>query len=237
MHSAGWRRIGLAAVALVLVALACPAWAAPAPEDDSLKKQALALNDVTGEDAIKGQVRALLKDAPGTKKLLSTAVLMAKEKDQPFSYNALYILARSAHELKEYEPAETFYKLGSQQALKLQSGSKVAQTYGGLIDLLFEAKKYAECEKLCKEFLDIGGDDNVDKLKFAVFRRIIQVQAKQNKFEEANKLVDGLLKGAPDNWVALELKGSVQREAGSTRTRQDVRGRPRQDPQGQEARR
>lgn len=214
MHSAGWRRPGLAAVAVVLVVLACPAWAAPAPEDDSLKKQAMGLNNVTGEDAIKGRIRTLVKDAAGTKKLIATAAEMAKEKDQPFTYNALYILARSAHELKDYESAEAFYKLGSQQALKLQSGSKVAQTYGGMIDLLFEAKKYAECEKLCKEFLDIGGDDNVDKLKFAVFRRIIQVQAKQNKFDDAHKLVDGLLKGAPDNWVALELKGWVQKEAG-----------------------
>jgi len=226
MDRAGWRRIGLAAVALVLVALACPAWAAPAPEDDSVKKQALALNDVTGEDAIKGQIRALVKDSAGTKKLLAKAAAMAKEKDQPFGYNALYILARAGQELKDYDAAETFYKLASQQALKLQSGSKVAQTYGGLIDLLFEAKKYAECEKLCKEFLDIGGDDNIDKLKFAVFRRIIQVQAKQEKFDDANKLVDGLLKNAPDNWVALELKGWVQKEAGefeeAVKTYEDV---------------
>src|SRR5262249_35704032 len=42
----------------------------------------------------------------------------------------------------------------------------------------------------------------------------------------ANKLVDGLLKNAPDNWVALELKGWVQKEAGeyaeSAKTYEDV---------------
>jgi len=224
MHSAGWRRPHLAAVA-VLVALACPIWAAPAPEDDSLKKQALALNDVTGEDAIKGQVKSLLKDAAGTKKMLAVAVTMSKEKDQPFSYNALYILARTAHDLKDYPAAETFYRLGSQQAMKLKSGTKITQTYGGLIDLLYEMKKYDECEKLCKELLEVP-DEAVQKLQLVVLRRIIMAQAKQNKFDDANKLVDGLLKAAPDNWVVLELKGQVQREAGefteAAKTYEDV---------------
>jgi tetratricopeptide (TPR) repeat protein len=214
MHSA---RVypGLILAALALVAAAGLAVAAPAPDEDKdLRKQALALNDVTGEDPIKGKIDELVKDPAGTKKLLAAATAQAKEKEQPFNYNACYILARSAQKLKEFEPAQTFYRLAAEQALALKSGYKLGQSYGGLIDLLYENKKYDESEKLCKEFLGLKGDQTVDQLKVLVLRRMIQAMAKQEKFDDASKLVENLLKAQPDNWLTLELKGWVEREAG-----------------------
>jgi tetratricopeptide (TPR) repeat protein len=47
-----------------------------------------------------------------------------------------------------------------------------------------------------------------------VLRRMIQAMAKQEKFDDASKLVENLLKAQPDNWLTLELKGWVEREAG-----------------------
>jgi tetratricopeptide (TPR) repeat protein len=229
MHSA---RAGLTTLlaALTVLAGACLAPAAPAPDkDQDLRNKALKLNDVTGEDPIKGAIEALIKDADTTKKLLDVAEKMVKdtkEKEQPFNYNATYILARSAQKLEQTAQAETFYRLAAKQALELKSGTRLTQAYNGLIDVLFVEKKYEDAEKICKEFLGLRGDETVDRLKVYVLRRLIQAYSRQNKFDEANKILDALIKAQPDNWLTLELKGWVQREAGqydeSAKTYEDV---------------
>jgi hypothetical protein len=105
--------------ALAAVLLAVPLLtAAPVPEKD-VKAQALALNDLTGDDAIQGQVRTFVENPESTKSLLSTALTMAKEKDQPFNYNALYVLARTAGALKEYDQSVVFYKKARDKAEEL----------------------------------------------------------------------------------------------------------------------
>ena len=60
---------------------------AQAAMDDPLREEALALNDVTGENPIRGEIKALINNPKHTKQLLATAMKMAKEKEQPFSYN------------------------------------------------------------------------------------------------------------------------------------------------------
>jgi len=222
----------LAAV-LAVAALAALSQAAPVPEKD-LKSQALALNDVTGDDPIQGQIRTLLENPETSKKLLSTALDMAKEKEQPFNYNALYILGRTAHKLKEYDQAVAFYKKAKDKAEELKSGTKLGQTFAGLIDLYYEQKKFEESEKLCKEFLGLDSDDQtVLRYKVVMLRRMVQALAKQDKFDEAHKLVDRLVTAQPDNWLSLELKGWVQREAGkyddAVKTYEDVLERINKD--------
>jgi tetratricopeptide (TPR) repeat protein len=228
-------RVGRSSL-LAVVALLATAWlavAAPAPDEDKdLRKQALKLNDVTGDDPIKGQIQALVADAAGTRKLLKAAAGMTKEKNQPFNYNALYILASSAHKLKEAESAETFYRLAAAQALELKSGTKMAQSYAGLLQVLYQNKKYDEAEKVCKDIMELQiddpdrRDDAVGRLKVYTLERLVEVYAKEKKFDDANKLVDRFLKASPDNWLLLELKGFVQREQGqyddAAKTYEDV---------------
>src|SRR5207245_1674356 len=69
------------------VALAHGADAVTADEQSELRQKALSLNDITGDDPIEGQVKDLVADPAGTKKLLAVAVKMAKEKEQPFNFN------------------------------------------------------------------------------------------------------------------------------------------------------
>jgi tetratricopeptide (TPR) repeat protein len=221
---------------LALLVLAAVGRAAPVPEKDAkdLKAQALALNDVTGDEPIQGQIKALLENPENTKKLLTVALGMAREKEQPFNYNALYILARAAHKLKEYDQAVTFYKKARDKAEELKSGTKLGQTFGGLIDLYYEQKKFDDAEKLCREFIEIDSNDQiVDRYKVVMLRRMIQALAKQEKFDEANRLVDRLVQAQPDNWLSLELKGWVQREAGqygeAAKTYEDVLKRIEKD--------
>src|SRR5262249_39786246 len=145
--------------ALVLC-LAWLVWPARAAEDDAaLRKRALALNDVTGNDAIKGEIKSLLSDPAGTKKLLAVAHTMAKEKNPPFNFNAAYILGGAASGLNNLESGELFYRLCAAQAAKLQSGQKLADAYIGLIDLYFDNKKFDEGIKACQEFLELPDDD------------------------------------------------------------------------------
>src|SRR6516225_9490076 len=201
------QRVGMAVALLVLTALLGTARAAD--DDDALRKKALELNRITGDDAQSGKIIALLKDVEETKKLLAVASRMVKdkekEKDEPFNINATFILARAAHGLKQVEISEQFYKLNVQQALKLLSGEKIGRAYTGLMDLYLANKKYADCEKLCREFLGIEGDEGIDRIKPGVLRRLILVLAKEDEVDKALEIVDKLIKASPENWLNLEL--------------------------------
>jgi tetratricopeptide (TPR) repeat protein len=220
----GWPHRLLAGLVLGLLVPAGPGRADQenvqrASEDEAaLQRRALALNNVTGDDPIKGEIRALAKDAAGTKKLLAVALKMTKQKDQPFSYNGAFILARTAAELKDLDTAKAFYRICIDQAVKLFSGEKLARSYEGLITLLTLHQKHDEVAKVCQEFLELPEEGNlmrpVQKLRSAVIIRMIQSLARAGHYEQAHKFVDGLLEGQPDRWAVLELRGFVQREAG-----------------------
>src|SRR5262249_13599366 len=188
--------------------------AGDAARDEELRKKALSLNNLTGDDPIKGQIKELADDKDGTKKLLGVAVAMSKEKPQPFNFNAAYVLARAAQEQDNLEACTTFYRVCAAEAMKVKSGQKLAQAYGGLIDILYAHKKFDESEKVCKEFLELEEDEggSVRLLKSAVLRRMIQAIAKQGKADEALKLADNYVAQRKDNWLAYELKGWVLRE-------------------------
>jgi tetratricopeptide (TPR) repeat protein len=205
-----------AVLALLAVAwLVQPAFAAD--EYDPLQAKLAKLNKMTGNDPIEGQVKALIDDGPGTKKLLVLVVKLVKKgnKDQAVSYNAGYALARAAQELKEAEACEVLFKMCTEEATKLQSGQKLAQSFGGLIDFYYDNKQFDKTIKLCKDFLDIKGNQTVDGLKPAVLERMIEALARQDKFDEALKLVDRLVEAEEEEkgWWALQLKGRVLRAA------------------------
>jgi tetratricopeptide (TPR) repeat protein len=185
------------------------------PEGDkALREKALALNNLTGSAPVKGEIATLIKDEASTRRLLATALRMTKEKEQPFNVNATYILAATAHLLKDVDAAKVFYRLNLDQAVKMSSSSKINQAFGGLIELLIANKKYEECEKVCSEFLDLEGDETVDQLKPAVLRRKILVMARQNHYDKAHTLLDQLIKDSPQNWLNVVLKGDLLREEG-----------------------
>ena len=101
---------------------------APAKADDKdpLREKALALNDVTGDDTIKAEAKALVAKPDETKKLLAKAMEMSKEKEQPFNFTAAFILAMAADALKQPEAGKAFYWICAEEANKLQSSQKLA---------------------------------------------------------------------------------------------------------------
>jgi tetratricopeptide (TPR) repeat protein len=206
MRPAAW-----VSVPVVLVALC---GIASAEDKDPLREKALKLNDITGDDVMTGKIKEFLADTPGTKKMLAVAAKMAKEKDQPFEYNAAFVLARTAQLVKDYDNSEVFYKVCAEQAFKLQSANKLIQVYDGLIDLFYENKKYDDAIKACKEFIDLRGNEDVEKIKPFVMERMVQSLAKQGKTKDALKLTESLINADDGGWYFVQLKGWVQREAG-----------------------
>ncbi len=174
----------------------------------------LELNNVTGTDVIEAKIGELVQAGDTTRELVKRAWTLAAEDNQPFEYNALHILARAAHELNEFEAAEKFYRLGAEQALKLQSGQEAAQMLGGLIDLYYENRKYDETVAACRELLGAEGNESIERLKPFVIERMLEALARQDKLDEALKLVDKLVKEeGKDGWFFLRIKGALLQQA------------------------
>jgi len=225
--------------------------------DADLHRRVLDLNKITGTDVMRGELRELFKD-PKAKELVQAGVAVAKDKKQALSYNAALILARLAAQLKDYQSSEIFYRICTAQAAKLQSKQKLLQSYGSLIDLLYENKKYAGSVKVCRELLELKTDDGKERevlvgvttprgdldyvpdekfnpaqqLHAGVYRLMIQSIAKQGKYKQALKMADKLIKDR-DHWLERAVKGWVEREAGqfaaSAKTYEDVLGRVAKD--------
>jgi Tfp pilus assembly protein PilF len=205
--------------ALAVLVIGSVAWSglpARAEDDADLRRRALALNDVTGDDPIKGEVKALVGDPKGSRKLLAVAAAMLKEKEQPFTYNGAYILARAALQLRELETSRALFRVCAEQASKLQSAQKLVQAYTGMltvIDLLYLDKKYEQSVKFSQEFLEMLEKQGVSaRFKADVLRRMIRSMTMQGKVDEANRMVDNLLKARDGDWRNLELKAWLEKE-------------------------
>lgn len=185
---------------------------------DAIQRKALSLNTVTGDDPIQGKIKQLVADAAGTKKLLAEAVKMAKGKDQPFTYNASLILAQTAQKLKDFETSTVFYRICVEQAVKLLSGKKLAESYIGYIDMLRLNGKDAEVVKASREFLEIPDDaaalKAVREKKGLILEEMLRAMARSGQFAEAMKLIERLEQGQPEDLSTLLLRGDVEREAG-----------------------
>jgi tetratricopeptide (TPR) repeat protein len=199
-----------------------------AEDDKALRQQVLALNQVTGDDPLRGQILALVEDKANTPKLLAVAVKIAGEKDQPLNFNAGYILARTAQLLKDSDTTRAMYRVCIDQAKKLKSPTKLFDAYRGLIADYYIANKYDDALKICQEFLDLSPEklaasddletpkynDTLRRAQDLIRREQIQIYVKVGKLDEANKTVDAMLKKDPDDMEAMEVRALVQRESG-----------------------
>ena len=60
------------------------------------------------------------------------------------------------------------YRILTERAVKLQSPQKLTESYGGLIDLYYDAKKYAEAAKVCREVLELKTTDGKPRDVFLI---------------------------------------------------------------------
>jgi pentatricopeptide repeat protein len=222
----------------VLVGIACLNFAAATHAGDAvLKKELIELNLLTGNDAMRGALKGLIDDHAHAKLMLKYALPAAKKKEM--SYNAAIVLGLTAAELKDMKTAEIYMRVCMDHAVKVQSFEKLKQSYGLLIELYFDMKQYADCSRVCKELLELNTDDGKDRQvigtmtdkdgradfrepqegfdtaqRLRPFVREIYIKslAKQQKYDKALELVDGMLKKNND-WIDAHLKGWVLHEA------------------------
>jgi tetratricopeptide (TPR) repeat protein len=237
----GWnyRLYGGLVLSVAVVLVGGVAWPARANDSRALDARLTELNRTTGTDPLRGYLRQLTQHKEKTKALVSHAWNKLKDKKERFSYHSAYLLALAAQDVGNDEASAAFYRACAAQAVKLESTSKIIQSYGGLIDLLYENKQYDKAARVCREILEMKppvqkprlillatknrfGEADFEELdnynaaaivRQPVHKILIQAVAKQGDFDKALKLVDNLIK-AQDGWEERELKGFVLREAG-----------------------
>ncbi|HEX3314529.1 MAG TPA: hypothetical protein VHR72_06520, partial [Gemmataceae bacterium] len=120
------------------------------------------MNDLTGTDPTQAALKTLLDNKGLAKKLIAEALPVVETKEK-LHYNASLVLALAAADLKDLPASEAFFRNCIDQALKLQSESQLLQSFGGLIDIYYDAKKYDDAARLCKEFIDLKTDDGKER--------------------------------------------------------------------------
>jgi len=223
----------------VAVALTVLGWTAPVRAGgESLQKKVDELNSTTCKDAMEGQFKVLAVE-PGAKKLIEFAQKLVKKDQKALTYNGALLLAKLARKKGNLEASEAFYRVCTKAAAELESTQKLLQSYGSLIELLYDKGKYKEAEKVCRELLELETGpgkarlvlvlfqlgpgqlqfvplenyDSAKSLHAPVRRLMVQAMAKQGKFDEALKMAEDMI-SQKNHWLSQALHAWVLREAG-----------------------
>ncbi|MSR79529.1 MAG: tetratricopeptide repeat protein [Gemmataceae bacterium] len=192
---------------------------APCLQGADLPEIAKKANRLTGADSISGMVIQLSKEKNAKEELKATAALL-KDKNVGLNINALWVLGRASQISRLPVEATAFYRAYITKAIDLKSPNKVLLGYAQLIDLQFGTQQYADCEKTCKEFIELtldGEDDesgSIARAKGAILRQLILVQSRMGQPDKAFATLERLLQQQADNPLNLQLKARILRENG-----------------------
>jgi tetratricopeptide (TPR) repeat protein len=204
------------------------------PVPDSLRS----LNDLTGSEPTQAALKELLEDKSLAKKLIAEALPVVETKEK-LHYNASLVLAMAAADLKDMQASEALFRNCIDWALKVQSEARLFQAYNSLIEIYYDAKKYEDSARICKEFIDLKTDDGKERTvllaytnrrgetEFAemdsfalkdrilplIYRNYVQSIAKLGKTKEAHQVLENLIKMQND-WQDRALRGWLYREQG-----------------------
>ncbi len=171
-------------------------------------------NQVTGTNAIESVVTKLAAEKD-VKDQIKAAATLVKEKQTPFTVNALLVLAQLAQTTKQYEEGAGFLRAYITKSVELKSPAKILLGYSNLIEFLFQARKYADCEKTCREFLEFqyeGEEEEattINRAKAEYLRVMIQCQARQGDGSRALTTLDRLLQQDPSDLDNGFLKARI----------------------------
>jgi tetratricopeptide (TPR) repeat protein len=182
--------------------------------DKNLLGELLKLNQATTEDLQKAKLRQLLRDKSKAKAMVEFAIKVLDTDDgRKLNYNAILILGRTAHVLKQHEAAERLYERQLELAQKVKkSAESIIEAHENLIILYFDMKRYDNVIDVCERFLDMKGEE-LEHVKPFIIERLVQAKAKKGDFDEALRITRGLLELTNNSWYFLRLKGWVEREA------------------------
>jgi tetratricopeptide (TPR) repeat protein len=211
--------LGLAAA--LAGAVVAPLPAAPVAEltEEQLLDKAKKLNSETKtrEDA-DARLKALNKDKVNTPKLVKAAAKLqkaAKGDEKPFRYYATLVLAKAAHNAKDYDSAETFYRACSDIAIDdLQSSEHITQAVDDHLDFLLFRKKNDAVIELAERVMAINGDQTLSFFNnFEVAGKLLLARSRKGETKEVVETLDRLIKKADGLFLYRQMKARILLDA------------------------
>jgi tetratricopeptide (TPR) repeat protein len=208
--------LGMSA-ALAGAVVAPLAVAAPAPEltEQQLVDLAKKLNSETKtrEDA-DARLKALNKDKVNTPKLVKAAAKLqraAKGDEKPFRYYATLVLAKAAHNARDYDSAEVFYRACSDIAIDdLQSSEHITQAVDDHLDFLLFRKKNDAVIELAERVMAINGDQTLQFFNnFEVAGKLLLARSRKGETKDVLDTLDRLIKKSDGLFLYRQMKARI----------------------------
>ncbi|HYH66079.1 MAG TPA: tetratricopeptide repeat protein [Urbifossiella sp.] len=194
-----------------------PPKAAGPVDEEALKAELLDFNKAKTDAARTDALRAFIKDKAKAKQGVQLAAKMQKAgkgKERAFTFNGALVVGRAAHIIKDYDTAEYFYEFCAEAATRLESGEKMLQAYDGLMDVYWDAKRFADLDELCERFLELKGPKEVEDAQGPVIEKMIQAKAMRGNTDEALRIAESMIQATDGGWYFTQTKGWVLRNAG-----------------------
>jgi tetratricopeptide (TPR) repeat protein len=80
--------------------------------------------------------------------------------------------------------------------------------------MYWDNKKYSLVVDTCEKYMDAKGPKEFEEAKPFILERLIQAKAKEEKYDEALRMAQGLIKLDDGGWYFMQLKGWILREQG-----------------------
>lgn len=190
----------------------------PEPSEAELRERALKLNkEANNEEAADARLKELNKDKVTTPKLVKAAAKVlkeAKEGEKPFRFYAALVLAKAAHNAKEFDAAEQFYQFCTDNAIKdLQSSKLISLAMISQINFYLGRKQYDQAIKACDRYLKLE-DEALQSQALTILEKKFQALARKGDDATALTELEALLKRSRGNILLILMKAGILREAG-----------------------
>ncbi len=216
-------RFGLVLATCVVVSLP----GLRADEKQDLQKEIQELNQKTGDDDwVQTKGRELLKNKAHLAKLLKAAADMAKLDSKSLKFNTALLLALDAALTKDYDASLQLVDVCMKQATDMKKPTWLFKAFRIKDNVLAQAKKFEDEEKLCNQILETkwhdDGDDESERTTAIIAltedarESLVKALAREGKVTDALKKIDDYEHGTPKrkSWAYLSLKGWVFHQAG-----------------------
>jgi len=183
---------------------------------EDLQKEALALNTVRSEEAITQKIKELGENKKYAKKLVQAAAeLLPKKEETTFTYSGAHILGLTALDLRENKTAIEFLLIAIEKANKVKSIKKLCTNRIYLVEAFLADNRPVDGEKIARKILstrpntELDEEDQIALVNAFFFAKndLVRCVMNQGKFDDAQKLVDGLIKEYEEQGDAV--KGMV----------------------------
>lgn len=170
---------------------------------EELQKEALTLNSVRSEEAVQKKADELKEDKKHARKLVQAAAeLLPKKDENTFTYSGAHLLGITALEMRENKSAIEFLLIAVEKANKVKSIKKLCTNRLLLIEAYLADNRPADAEKIARKILstplnNIEEEEDQQTLfgtQFYASNDLIRCVMQQGKFDDAQKLIDTLMK-------------------------------------------